>query len=82
MVTCLRDDVSELLNSLAVQNEGYIHELRKIREIIQLEIDYMRDKVNAMRSLGRKNNNSIGGSSRKSGHTLCLLPKTSILTAQ
>ena len=74
MVACLRDDVSDLLNSLAANNESYIHQLKRIREMLQSEIFYMREKVAAMRSLGRRN--SVGGSSRKSGHALCILPKT------
>ena len=74
MVACLRDDVSDLLNSLAANNESYIHQLKKIREMLQGEIYYMREKVTAMRSIVRRN--SLGGSSRKSGHALCVLPKT------
>ena len=82
MVACLRDDVSDLLNSLAANNDGYVHELKKIREMLQAEIYYMRDKVTAMRSLGRKN--SLGGSSHKSGgHSgMYIVPKSGILTAQ
>ena len=78
----MREDVSDLLNSLAAKNDSYVHELKKIREMLQAEIYYMRDKVTAMRSLGRKN--SIGGSSHKSGghHALCLVPKASVLTVQ
>ena len=34
MVSCLRDDVSDLLNSLAANNEAYIHQLKKIREML------------------------------------------------
>ena len=42
--------------------------------MLQQEIFYMREKVAAMRSIGRRT--SLGGSSRKSGHALFLLPKT------
>ena len=73
MVNCLRDDVSDLLNSLAANNENYVHQLKKIRELLQSEIYYMREKVAAMRSVNRRG--SAGGSSHKSGHALCLLPK-------
>jgi len=38
MVASLKDDVSDLLNSLAANNQGYIHQLSKIREIMQVEI--------------------------------------------
>ena len=75
MVGCLKDDVSDLLNSLAANNEGYVHQLKKIREMLQAEIYYMREKVAALRSVGRKN--SIEASSHKSGgHNICMLPKT------
>ena len=77
MVSCLRDDVSDLINSLAASNESYIHQLHKIREMLQAEIYYMREKVTAMRSINRKN--SIGGSSHKSGHAFNLLPKASLV---
>ena len=74
MVRCLRDDVSDLLNSLAANNESYVHQMKKIREMLQAELYYMREKVGAMRSLTRKN--SIG--SHKSGgnlHAICVLPR-------
>jgi len=34
MVSCLRDDVSDLLNSLAANNESYVQQLMKIREML------------------------------------------------
>lgn len=72
MVSCLRDDVSDLLNSLAANNENYIVQLKKIREMLQAEIFYMRDKVSAMRSVTRRGS----ASSHNSRHQLCVLPKT------
>ena len=34
MVWSLRDDVSDMLNTLAASNEGYVQQLLKVREIV------------------------------------------------
>ena len=72
MVSCLRDDVSDLINSLAANNENYIVQLKQIRQMLQAEIFYMRDKVNAMRSVTRRGS----ASSHNSRHQICIIPKT------
>ena len=59
MVEALRDDVGDLLSSLAEKNEQYIPQFTRIKQLLQMEIMDMNEKIACMRSISR-GKNSVG----------------------
>ena len=74
MVEALRDDVGELLSNLAANNESYIPQFTKIKQMLQKEIIQMNDKIACMRSVSRGRKNSAG-SGNISNSMIAFLPK-------
>ena len=73
MVETLRDDVGDLLSSLAASNEQYIPQFTKIKQLLQMEILDMNEKVACMRSISR-GKNSVG-SNKYANSMIAFLPK-------
>ena len=74
MVEALRDDVGELLSNLAANNETYVPQFTKIKQMLQKEIIQMNDKIACMRSVSRGRKNSVG-SGRINNTMIAFLPK-------
>ena len=73
MVEALRDDVGDLLSSLAENNEQYIPQFTKIKQLLQMEIMEMNEKIACMRSISR-GKNSVG-SGNFANSRIAFLPK-------
>jgi len=74
MVEALRDDVGELLSTLANNNESYVPQFTKIKHLIQREIVLMNDKITGMRSVSRGKNTA--NSTNIGNSMIAFLPKT------
>ena len=45
IVECLKEDVGDLLSSIAANNPVFVQQLSQLRAILQQEIHKMKDKV-------------------------------------